>query len=267
MITILTPTYNRAYTLNRLYNSLCEQTNQRFDWLIIDDGSTDNTANLIKGMQKDQKLTIHYYYQLNSGKHVALNKGVKLSDKDWIFIVDSDDALTKDAIDIVVNSINSYNESTLVGFGFRRAFFKNSIIVGNTNIIEDQIKMSPTQAANLLQGDIVYIFKKEILLKNLFPIIEGEKFIPELFIWNQIADQGEILFFPKKYIYYTEYLADGYTQNFKHNLQTNPQGFKLFYQDQLKREKGLKNKLKCLIRCWQCNRYASINKRKGIEKE
>lgn len=267
MITILTPTYNRAYTLNRLYNSLCEQTNKRFSWLIIDDGSTDNTANLVEGMQRDHKLIIQYCYQPNSGKHVALNNGVKRSERDWIFIVDSDDALTIDAIEVVINSINNYYKPTLVGFGFRKAYFKNSTIVGNTNLVEDEIKMSPTQAANLLQGDIAYIFKKEALLNNPFPIISGEKFIPELYIWNKIADQGEILFFLKKYIYYAEYLADGYTQNFKHNLQKNPQGFKLFYQDQLKREKGIKNKLKCLIRSWQCSRYIAKSKRKGQEKE
>lgn len=266
MITILTPTYNRAYTLNRLYNSLCEQTNQRFDWLIIDDGSTDNTANHIKGMQKDQKLTIHYYYQLNSGKHVALNKGVKLSDKDWIFIVDSDDALTKDAIDTITYTINQYStKKGIVGFCFRKAYFDNKMI--GVEVQDDILSISPTEASQIYQGDLAYIFSKTSLVNNPFPIIENEKFVPELYIWNKIADQGNILFFSKKIVYLAEYLADGYTQNFKHNLQTNPQGFKLFYQDQLKREKGLKNKLKCLIRCWQCNRYASINKRKGIEKE
>lgn len=267
MISILTPTYNRAYTLNRLYNSLCAQTNKRFEWLIIDDGSTDNTANLVEAMQQDAKIAIQYHCQTNSGKHVAVNEGVKLSDRDWIFIVDSDDALTKDAIDVVINTINQYNKPARVGFGFRRAYFKDSAIVGNTEIHDDKIILTPTEAAHLFQGDIVYIFKKEVLLSNPFPVIAGEKFVPELYIWNKIADQGEIMFFPKKYIYYTEYLADGYTQNFKNNLQKNPKGFKLFYQDQLKREKRLKNKVKCFIRSWQCDRYAAINERKGKEKE
>lgn len=266
MITILTPTYNRAYTLNRLYNSLCAQTNKRFEWLIIDDGSTDNTANLVEAMQQDAKIAIQYHRQTNSGKHVAVNEGVKLSDRDWVFIVDSDDMLTKNAINIIIDAINHYSEKKhIVGLCFRKAYFNNKMI--GVEIAEDILNISPTEASQLFQGDLAYIFTKQALINNPFPVIDNEKFVPELYVWNKIADRGSILFFPKKIVYLAEYLADGYTQNFKNNLRKNPQGFKLFYQDQLKREKSLKNKVKCFIRSWQCDRYAAINERKGKEKE
>lgn len=264
MITILTPTYNRAYTLNRLYNSLCEQTNKRFNWLIVDDGSTDNTINLIEKLQRDNRIDIEYLYQENSGKHIAINNGVSHCSRDWVFIVDSDDILTNDAIKIVIDEIvNHQDHDQIIGLCFRRAFLDKKII-GN-KVAGDVLRINPTKAAQLFQGDLAYIFKQIALQNNPFPTIADEKFVPELYVWNKIADQGQILFFPETYIYLTEYLEDGYSKNFATNLQKNPKGFKLFYQDQLKREKNWKNKLKCFIRSMQCSRYIAANNKKDSE--
>ena len=99
-ITVFTPTYNRAYTLERLYKSLLNQTSYDFEWLIVDDGSTDNTSELIKSFQNNQLFDVRYYKQGNGGKHVAINKGVELAEGELFFIVDSDDYLTDDAIAI-----------------------------------------------------------------------------------------------------------------------------------------------------------------------
>ena len=83
-VTVFTPTYNRAYTLERLYKSLLNQTSYDFEWLIVDDGSTDNTSELIKSFQNNHFFDVRYYKQENSGKHVAINNGVDLEqfDKD-----------------------------------------------------------------------------------------------------------------------------------------------------------------------------------------
>ena len=101
-ITVLTPTYNRAHTLGRLYKSLVNQTVKEFEWLIIDDGSTDNTKQTVETFKNDNKISIKYVEQENGGKHRALNNGVKLVDNELVFFVDSDDWLEKDAIEKII---------------------------------------------------------------------------------------------------------------------------------------------------------------------
>lgn len=99
-VTILTPTYNRAYTLPRLYNSLLNQSDMRFVWVIVDDGSTDNTKALVESFKTDN-FPIMYLYKENGGKHTAVNLGVKYIDTKYTFIVDSDDFLRENAIELV----------------------------------------------------------------------------------------------------------------------------------------------------------------------
>lgn len=255
MITILTPTYNRAYTLERLYKSLLQQ-NIPFEWLVIDDGSTDTTHELVTEFQKSAPFPIRYIHQNNSGKHVAINTGAREAKGDFIFIVDSDDMLTEDAFFYVQNSINTLTEKDLA-ICFRRSYF-DKVLIGSKNLASEPIIMTPTEAGNYFQGDLAYIFRTSALLSHPFPIIEGEKFVPELLIWNRISDEGTIIFYPDKAIYLCEYLDDGYSKNFKNNLRRSPKGFALFYRDQFFREKSLIRKIKCTIRYIQCLYYGFI---------
>ena len=91
MITILTPTFNREGGLRNLWDSLQKQTVKDFEWLIVDDGSTDGTKNLITQLQEKSDFQIRYIYKSNGGKHTALNVGIQTICSELIFIVDSDD--------------------------------------------------------------------------------------------------------------------------------------------------------------------------------
>ena len=257
MITVLTPTYNRSKTLVRLYQSLQEQTVHDFEWLIIDDGSSDNTEEILEIFKQDTKFPIRTIYQKNSGKHVAINSGVVVANGDWIFIVDSDDALSSDAVSKVIESLSRYKSDNLTGVCFRRAYFDNNIIGVTSGLPGKLLNIKPTEAGRLLQGDLAYIFKKTAMVKFPFPVFDGEKFVPELYIWNKIGDIGDILFFSEDAIYYCEYLLDGYSHNFKLNLKKNPRGFLHFYKTQIFREKWGISKLKCIIRTLQCCFYVS----------
>lgn len=108
LITILTPTYNRAYTLTRLYKSLAIQSCKEFIWLVLDDGSTDNTEILIKELKQDATFEIRYIKKKNGGKHTAINEGVKEINTILTFIVDSDDYITEDAIETINIMWNKY---------------------------------------------------------------------------------------------------------------------------------------------------------------
>lgn len=252
MLTILTPTYNRSHTLSRLFDSLCGQSNYDFEWLIIDDGSTDETSLLLQSFKNTAPFTIRIVYQENSGKHVAINTGVVAAAGDWIFIVDSDDALTPCAVKQINESLSTIDNNKTVGICFRRAYFDNKIVGKTEGLYGDVVKLHPTEAGHLLKGDLAYIFKTETMMKFPFPVFNGEKFVPELYVWNKIGDVGDVYFYVNKSIYLCEYLADGYTQNFKANLRKNPRGFLVFYKSQIFREVSLIRKVKCIIRTVQC---------------
>lgn len=256
MITILTPTYNRSYTLKRLYDSLCAQEIYDFEWVIVDDGSSDGTRQLVFEFISQDKFKIVYLYQVNSGKHVALNFGANQANGKYIFIVDSDDALENYAIVVVCEKIKSF--PGFVGYCFRKKTF-SGVSIGNV-LAKDELVTNPTQAGNLLKGDLAYVFSTSSFLSNPFPVFASEKFVPELYIWNKISDTGEIIFFPKLFIYICDYLDDGYSENFSKNLKRNPKGFLIFYRSQFFREKAVIRKLKCAIRSLQCLCYAFLNK-------
>lgn len=259
MITVLTPTYNRAHTLVRLFDSLCGQSDLKFEWVVVDDGSTDKTIEVLEGFKrKKPPFAISILRQDNGGKHIALNAGVLAAAGSWIFIVDSDDILTRDAIQVSRYEINLLPKIGVSGICFRRANFDGSLIGVHKAFHDDVRVMHPSYAGKLLLGDLAYLFKREVMLALPFPVIQNEKFIPELYIWNQVGDLGDIHYFVNKAIYLCEYLPDGYSQNFSKNIRNNCRGFQLFYKDQFMRELTLKGKLKCLVRIFQCEWYAFL---------
>lgn len=255
MITVLTPSYNRSHTLERAFKSLVQQTNKRFEWLVIDDGSTDDTDVLIQKLGSRANFKVRYMRQENSGKHVAINTGTALAESEWILILDSDDALTHDAIATVQQYLDAHQSADLLGLCFRKAFM-NGAIIGQKQEFAEKIFLHPTDAGKLIKGDLAYIFRRSALLTHPFPVIPGEKFVPELYIWNKIGDDGKILFLTRKYIYLCEYLPDGYSANFTNNLKRNPRGFLVYYKSQFLRENFGIAKLKCAVRSLQCWYYA-----------
>jgi len=259
MITIMTPTYNRAYVLSRLHKSLCQQKRRDFEWLVIDDGSTDGTAELIYDCRDKSDFEITYVYKENGGKHRAINEGVVHATGDWIIIVDSDDLLTGDAVAKLYDVINHIG-SEFVGMCFRRATLSGHIIGISDTAWSKSMVMQPIMAGHILKGDLAYVFRTSVMRKCPFPEFLGEKFVPELYIWNKISDIGKIVFYVDQVIYLCEYLPDGYTSNFKKNLRSNPCGFGLFYRDQVIRDTRLFGKVKACVRSLQCILYCWLKK-------
>lgn len=260
MITVLTATYNRASTLPRLFDSLCAQTCKKFEWLIVDDGSLDETQKILASYATAAPFKIRVIQQSNSGKHVALNNGAIHANSPWLFIVDSDDALVPTAIEKVVDSIDKTNNQRIVGLCYRKAYFDMRLIGTNLNNGDIPLVLTPTAAGHIFKGDLAYVFKTEMLLKHKFPVYPKEKFVPELYIWNKIGDEGLIHFFANEVVYLCDYLDDGYSKNFSSNLRKNPRGFFVFYWTQIGREKSVFFKIKYLIRAGQCYFYTLLNR-------
>lgn len=257
-ITIFTPTYNRAYILHQLHDSLCRQTAKCFEWLIIDDGSTDNTEQLVNHWILENRITIRYYKTANGGKSRAINKGAALATGELFFIVDSDDYLRDNAIELVLFYWNAIKDKSHFSGVCGRKMYPNGELLGgsakNYDVIDsDNISFHHVLGIN---ADIAEVFRTDLLRKHSFPAARGEKFVPEALIWNKLTSLYPMRYFNKG-IYVCEYLPDGYSRNFKHNLKQNPKGFGLYYKSMLleKRKLPIMLRVKSLLRVCQCKYY------------
>ncbi|MCR5504485.1 MAG: glycosyltransferase family 2 protein [Elusimicrobiaceae bacterium] len=224
LITILTPTYNRKFCLPVLYKSLQKQEINNFEWLVIDDGSTDNTKALFEKWQKeDNKFEINYIYQKNGGKHRAINKGVKLAKGELFFIVDSDDFISANAtkrISEMYAQIKGNN--SFAGISAMRAHFNGERIGGAANFNIIDASMTEIRTKYKIQGDMAEVFRTEILRQYPFPEFEGENFLTEMVVWSRISQKYLLRFFNEN-LYFCEYLPNGLSHITKTSVRF-PQG-------------------------------------------
>lgn len=245
MISIVTATYNRKDKLYRLFESLLNQSNKDFEWIVIDDGSIDGTENLINNiMKKSIPFKIKLYVQNNSGKHVAINNALKIAKGELFFIVDSDDFLPINAIDIIYKNHEKYKKaSTIIGYSYLKADKYNSII-GKTfknNRFIDITNLD--RKKNNIYGDRAEIFFTKELRKYEFPSFKDEKFISEAILWNKIAHEGKKLRFINEIVYNCEYQADGISNNIVNNFLKNWKGYTLYVDGEIKYRKSILSKL------------------------
>lgn len=256
-VTIFTPAYNRAYRLPALYQSLQRQTCKDFEWLVIDDGSTDNTSELFEQWQAEESFPVRYIKQPNGGKHRAINRGVREARGVFFFIVDSDDSLTEDAVEQIISEADEVRgNERLCGVCFRCLDLKSHKMVG-TPFPKDGMYASSLEWTYQYKvgGDKAEVVLTDVLRQYPFPEVEGENFVPEALVWNRIADSYQMIC-KNKGIYFCEYLPDGLSAGFKRNLKCNPKGFGLFYRETMKRHLSVKVTVKYLIRTLQCWWYA-----------
>ncbi len=254
MITVFTPTFNRAHTLERLYESLVSQTDFNFEWLVVDDGSTDNTEKYFEEIIKnDNPFEIRYIKQPNGGKHRAINNGVKVAKGDLFFIVDSDDYLRNDAIEKLCEWVNSLDASKKwAGVSGARGYSADRYI-GSVYADAPYIDAKNTERQKYhLLGDKAEAYFTEVLKKYPFPEFEGEKFLTEEVVWNAIAIDGYFLRWYKDIIYIGNYLEDGLTNSGNSKYKQNPNGTIYWGKIQLKAfPKNLKKKLSVVNRCYE----------------
>lgn len=245
-LTILTPTFNRKKELLYLYNSLIKQTSLDFVWIIIDDGSNDDTISMIKKM-RTKKFDIEYVYKDNGGKHTALNVGFSMLNTELVGIVDSDDSLTPDAVETIVYYWKKYKcNDKISGLVFKKSHnngkditekFKKKEFVDNYNkyIINNKIK-----------GDKFEIFKSEIISKYRYPEFKGEKFCGEGVLWSKISRNYDMVFVDKS-IYLCEYLNGGLTNSGRKMRLMNPLGGMFHSSEYLDTQYSVKVRIKNAI--------------------
>lgn len=232
MITVFTPVYNRAHTLPRLFSSLCEQTCKDFEWLIVNDGSSDNSEEIIKQLISSKPdFVIRYFSKENGGKHRAINFAVPKANGDMFFIVDSDDWLPKNAIEIIVYRARSIGDRTgFAGVGGAK-YYADGRLCGNT-FSYDYVDATSLQRKQFnIIGEKAEVFYTDVLKKYPFPEFENETFLSEATVWNKIAaDSLKIRWFNEN-IYFMEYQPDGLTANLTKLYRKNPKGY-IYYVKQ-----------------------------------
>ncbi len=250
MITVFTPTYNRAHLLKRVYQSLLLQNNSNFEWIIVDDGSTDETEILIQSFILEHKIPITCYKQENKGKHFAINQGVQMAKGELFLILDSDDALPQDSIVQVLKHYETIKDNNLIGGISGRRNFSDGIIVGE-GVFEDVISNSlDIRYKHKVTGDLVEVFKTSVLQEFPFPEIENEKFCPESLVWNRIAQKYNLLFFNIG-IYSTEYLPEGLTAKIVKIRMTSPINSMTCYSELASYKIPFFQKVKAILNFWR----------------
>lgn len=213
MISILTPTYNRGYIISKAYQSLKSQTDKDFEWIIIDDGSVDDTEKIVKEFIKEKALNIKYYKKSNGGKHTALNYGLKYVKGSSIIILDSDDILTNDAVEKTKKYWKKYDkQKNISAISFIKITPDGKKIgkeMENNEFISNYIDY---RCNKNVYGDMAEVYKTEILKKYPFPVFKDEKFLSEAIVWNKISFDYDMVFVNEA-IYIAEYLDDGLTKN------------------------------------------------------
>ena len=220
MITVLTPTFNREGVLRSLWDSLQKQTVKDFEWLVVDDGSTDGTKNLITQLQEKSDFPIRYIYKNNGGKHTALNVGIQTICSELTFIVDSDDCVTDDAVESILKIHKKYrSQNSICGYAFLRAF-PDGKVNGKKFDVDEKIGSYIDVRVNGddTGADKAEVFKTHCLKEFPFPEYPNEKFLGEDLVWLRMARKYEMVHINKA-IYVGNYLEDGLTNNRrKHNI-------------------------------------------------
>lgn len=251
LVTVITATYNRAHTLPFLYESLRKQ-NKHLKWLVVDDGSTDGTEQVINGFEKDELLDICYIKKENGGKHTALNVGVREIDTPLTVIVDSDDTLLPNALDSIERIYDKYKNNKKIGFyTFLKCYSNGKPVVSleRDEFVENYIDY---RIKHERPGDMAEVFLSDILKKYKFPEFPGEHFISEDIVWIEIGKHFDSVYINKS-IYECEYLEGGLTANDKSMKFASPLGSMMRGKQLMSVECGMKINIKGAIiyNCYQ----------------
>ena len=248
-LTIHTATYNRAYILPKAYESLKKQTCKDFEWIITDDGSTDNTEELVNGwIGEDNGFDIFYNKLNHVGIPRALNSGVNLAHTEWFMMLDSDDYILPETVEKVLVWLNEIkDDDSFAGIGFARVQPDGRFMEDKTPIIDDKetgfIDLTHLQRKEYqMDMEMCEIHRTELFKQYPFQCWEDELYAPEQLNFFQIALDGKKLRWRIEKLYICEFLPDGQT---KSNIlvKRNPMGFAMMYNQNLIFTKSLKENI------------------------
>lgn len=230
--TVFTPTYNRAHTLPRVFDSLRAQTFRDFEWLVVDDGSTDNTPDLIASWRMKADFPVRYFRQDNSGKHVAHNFALRQACGEFFMVLDSDDALETRALGQLHRVWQEIPAAGRAGFCAVGGLSRNQ----RGKIVGDPFPATPFDVSFRerffefrIRGEKGIAWRLDVLRRYPFPEIARTNFVPEGVVWLQTANEHKIRFVNEIFrIYYTDDKSTDVTLSSRSNIAAGARG-RLYY--------------------------------------
>lgn len=253
LFSIITSTYNRGYCISNLYNSLKRQSFNCFEWIVINDGSTDNTFELFSNWLKEDNLfKIRYLEQENKGLIRSLNKAIDLATGEYIIKVDSDDYLTDDCLKFFSDKIKTIN-GNVYAVGAQRGYDINHPIKGCWPLIDREkgyVDATDLERKKyMLDADMCEAWKTNVLKKYPFNVWENEKFAPEQITFYQIALDGYKIRWYAKVVCINDYKSDGLTKGADRLVKENPMGYAMMYDHMLNYKISFLTKCKAALQC------------------
>lgn len=246
LLTIFTPVYNRAHTIKRTYKSLCRQTCKDFEWLVVDDGSTDDIGQLVKGWIAEKIIPIRYIYQENQGMHGAHNTAYKNIHTELNTCIDSDDWMPDDAVEKIVAFWKKYGSSKVAGI-MGLDFSKDGKLIGN-KFPDNILTISFSDMGRLkIYGDKKMVYRTDVVVKYPpYPIFKGERYVGLDWLYNLI-DQDYQLLTLNECLVIVDYQTDGSSMNMYRQYWNNPRGFQFYRREHLMIADNMKDRIKTCI--------------------
>lgn len=231
-LTVFTPAYNRAHTIGRTYESLCRQTCKDFEWLVIDDGSTDNTRELVEGWIADAKIPIRYIWQENQGMHGAHNTAYRNIHTELNTCIDSDDWMPDDAVEKIITFWKKQGSNKYAGVVGLDQTADGKII--GTNFPQN---LKETTLLNYYarggQGDKKLVYRTAVINSvPEYPLFEGERYVGLAYKYMLIDQKYKLLALNEPLVT-VEYQPDGSSYNMYSQYWRNPRGFSFFRKTEM----------------------------------
>jgi glycosyltransferase involved in cell wall biosynthesis len=252
LITVFTPAYNRGNLLLDLYQSLVAQSCHDFEWIVVDDGSTDHTMDVLHKLEarQDHPFEMRYFHKSNGGKHTAINRGLREAKGELFFIVDSDDILPSNALETLGKYYGQIkDDNCFVGVCGLIAHRDGTAVSLGVQTVIDAMTVEMMYKYKT-KGDLAEAYKTSMMQQCPFPEIPGEHFCPEVLEWNRLTRNRKVRFFPDT-IYYRDYLEGGLTDNIVRIRMQSPVTSMMTYQELTLRKIPFIYKLRNAINYWR----------------
>lgn len=259
-LTVFTPAFNRAHTLPRTYLSLLSQTCKDFEWLIIDDGSSDGTNDLVRGWINEGIIPIRYIYQENQGMHGAHNTAYRNITTELNICIDSDDFMPSNAVSMILSKWRSDAEPTVAGIIGLDIDLSGNIIGNPLPLGCAAVKFSDYR----IKGDKKIVLRSDLAKSTPeYPVFEGEKYVG-LGYKYQLIDQKYSWLVLNQPLVIVDYQKDGSSYNMFRQWWNNPRGFAFIHNEDLKYVRSFKRRLMVashyVSHCLRAKKYAAVFK-------
>lgn len=259
-LSIITPSYNRGNMLKNCFESLRFQSNYDFEWIVVDDGSMDDTRSVMEYISNEHiPFEIRYIWKENGGKHTALNAAHPYIHGKYVLILDSDDTLTSDAVETVLNGWSKYDANADIGIVIFLKQLSDGTICARGKAEDIVIDVLNQKRICNVASDCCEVIRTELFKKYPFPVFDGEHFLAETALWYRAGVDSKCVYINRP-IYICEYLEGGLTKSGKKMRIRNCHGGMYTSYLRMNQRCALKERIKAglLYVCYGCFAKISI---------